>query len=110
MPQRGVPPPGIAEALDAIEHIGLGLSARAVYPRGRAFSLEREEEALHHRIVPEVTRPTHAAGDADYPGDGCRDCGTVSDRDGSDGDGQESYSSALQCESESGAMPDCADI
>ena len=39
-----------------------------------------------------------------------RDCGTVSDRDGSDWDGQESHPSALQCASESGARPDCADV
>lgn len=49
-------------------------------------------------------------GDDDDPGNGCRDRGTVSDRDGSDWEGQESHPSALQSASESGARPDCADI
>ena len=59
-----MPAPGIVEALDVIEHIGLGLRARAVQLRGRALRLQRGEEAFHHRIVPDVARPTHAAGNA----------------------------------------------
>ena len=57
IPQRGVPPPGIIEAFDVIEHIGPGLGLRAV-------GLQRGEEALDHRIVSDVARPTYAAGDA----------------------------------------------
>ena len=64
IPQRGVPPSGIVEAFNVIEHIGLGLGSRAVHLRGRAFGLQRGEDALHHRIVPDVARPTHAAGHA----------------------------------------------
>ena len=55
---------GIVEALDVIEHVGLGLGSCAVHLRGRAFGLQRGEEALHHRIVPDVARPAHATGDA----------------------------------------------
>jgi hypothetical protein len=64
IPQRGVPPPRIVEALDIIEHIGLGLRSRAVHLRRRAFGFQRGEEALHHRIVPDVARPAHATGHA----------------------------------------------
>ena len=64
IPQRGVPPPGIIEAFDVIEHIGPGLGLRAVPLRGRAVGLQRGEEALDHRIVSDVARPTYAAGDA----------------------------------------------
>ena len=59
-----MPPPRIVETLDVIEHIGPGLRSRAVQLGGRAFGLQRGEEALHHRIVPDVARPTHATGDA----------------------------------------------
>ncbi len=59
-----MPPPRVVEALDVIEHVGLGLGSSAVHLCGRAFSFQRGEEALHHRIVPDVARPTHAAGDA----------------------------------------------
>ena len=64
IPQRGVPPPGIIEAFDVIEHIGPGLGLRAVPLRGRGVGLQRGEEALDHRIVSDVARPTYAAGDA----------------------------------------------
>ena len=63
-PQRGVPPPRIVEALDVIEHIGLGLRARVVHFGGRAFGLQRGEEALHHRILPDIACPAPATGDA----------------------------------------------
>ena len=62
--QRGVPPLGVVEALDVIKHVGLGLSARAVGRARRAFGLQRGEEALHRRIVPDIARPAHTAGDA----------------------------------------------
>ncbi len=58
-----MPPPRIVEALDVIKHIGLGLGSCTVHLRGRAFGLQRGEEALHHRIVPDIACPTHAAGD-----------------------------------------------
>ena len=54
----------MVEALDVIAHISLGLSARAVHLRSRTFGLQRGEAALHYRIVPDLARPTHAAGDA----------------------------------------------
>ena len=59
-----MPPPRIVETLDVSNTSGLGLSLRAVHLRGRAFSLQRGEEALHHRIVLDVARPAHATGDA----------------------------------------------
>lgn len=65
IPQCGVPPPGIVEALDVIEHVGPGLGSGTVHLPYRALGLERGEEALHHRIVPDVPGPTHAASDTE---------------------------------------------
>ena len=62
--QRRVPPGGIVEALAVIEHVGLGLGARAVGRTRRAFDLQRGKEAFHRRIVPDIARPAHTAGDA----------------------------------------------
>ena len=59
-----MPPPGIVEALDVIEHVGFGLGSRAVRLGRRAFGLQRGEEALHRRIVPDVAGPAHATDDA----------------------------------------------
>ena len=56
-------PPRIVEACDVIEHIGLRLGSCPVQLRGCALGLERGEEALPHRIVPDIARPTHAASD-----------------------------------------------
>ncbi len=57
-------PFAVVEALDVIEHIGLGLIPCPVcFARG-SLCLERGEEALHRRIVPDVARAAHAAGDA----------------------------------------------
>jgi hypothetical protein len=51
-----MPSPGIVEALDVIEYIGLGLRSRAVQLCSRALRLQRREKALHHRIVPDVAQ------------------------------------------------------
>ena len=63
-PQRRVPPPGIVEPLDVIEHVSLGLGACTVWLGRCAFDLQRGEEALHRRIVPDVAGPTHTTGGA----------------------------------------------
>ena len=55
-------PLGIIDALDVIEHVGLGLDSRAVRLARRAFGLQRGEEALHRCIVPDVAarfKPDH---------------------------------------------------
>jgi hypothetical protein len=59
-----VPTLGIVEALDVVEHVGLSLIARSIYLSCSSFGLERREEAFHRRIVPDVARPAHRAGDA----------------------------------------------
>lgn len=48
--QRRVPPPGIIEAFDVIEHVRFGVVARAVRFRRGALGLERGEEALHRGL------------------------------------------------------------
>ena len=59
-----MPPPGIIETLDVIEHIGFGLVSRAVRFVRRAFSFQRGEEALHRGIVQAVAGSAHATGHA----------------------------------------------
>ena len=59
-----MPPPGIIEALDIVEHIGSRLVASSICPARGPFGLERGEEALHDGIVPHVAGPAHAAGNA----------------------------------------------
>ena len=59
-----MPPCGIVEALDVIEHVSFGLVSCAVRFGRRAFGLQRREETLHGRIVPDVAGPAHATGDA----------------------------------------------
>ena len=59
-----MPPRGIVEALDVIEHVRFGLISRAVRLARRPFGLERGEEALHRGIVPDVAGPAHATGHA----------------------------------------------
>jgi hypothetical protein len=49
---RRVPAPGIVEALDVVEHVGLGLVACPVRFACRSFGFQRREEALHRRIIP----------------------------------------------------------
>ena len=57
-------PFGVVEALDVVEHIGLGLVPCPVcFARG-SLRLQRREEALHRCIVPDVARAAHAAGHA----------------------------------------------
>ena len=54
----------IIEALDVIEHIGLGFVPRPIGLARRSLGLQRGEEALHRRIVPDVARAAHRADDA----------------------------------------------
>ena len=51
---RRVPAFGIVEALDVVEHVRLGLISCSVQLSCRSFCLERREEALHRRIVPDI--------------------------------------------------------
>ena len=46
----------IVEALDVVEHVGLGLVACSVHLARCSLGLQRREEAFHHRVVPDVTR------------------------------------------------------
>src|SRR6266702_3987550 len=46
----------IVEALDVVEHVGLGLIPRPVHLARCSLGLQRREEALHRRIVPDVAR------------------------------------------------------
>lgn len=54
---------GIVEALDVVEHVGSGLVSGSVHFARSPFGLQRGEEALHRRIVPDVDlpRPRRAA-------------------------------------------------
>src|SRR5450830_47804 len=54
----------IVEALDVVEHVGFRLIPRPVDFTRCAFGLERREEALHCRIVPDIARAAHRADDA----------------------------------------------
>lgn len=54
----------IVEPLDVVEHICCGLVPGAVGFALDALGLQRREEALHRRIVPNVVGSAHAAEDA----------------------------------------------
>lgn len=56
----------VVKTLDIVEYLGLDVGSRAVDLAVSALDLERLEAALHHRIVPAVARPAHAAGDAQF--------------------------------------------
>lgn len=62
--QGRVPACGIVEALDVIENVSLRVVVRAICLPADPFGLHRREEALHRRIVPDVARSAHRAGDA----------------------------------------------
>ena len=62
--QRRVPARRVVEALDIIEHVGLRVIARSICLPADPFGLHRREEALQCRVVPDVARPAHRAGDA----------------------------------------------
>jgi hypothetical protein len=62
--QCGVPSPRIVEALDIVEHVGLGLIPRSLDLAGYPLGLERGEQALHCCIIPYVPRAAHRADDA----------------------------------------------
>lgn len=60
---RGVPPPRIVETRDVIEHIGFGLSSRAVHLRGvrsvfneeKKHSITALSQTLPARLMLQVT-------------------------------------------------------
>ena len=54
----------IVEPLDVVEHIRPGLVPGAIDFAGGAFGLQRREEALHRRVVPDIAGSAHAANDA----------------------------------------------
>jgi hypothetical protein len=59
-----MPALGVVEALNVIEHIGLGLGPCAIRLARWSFRLERGEEAFHRSIVPDIARSAHGTGDA----------------------------------------------
>ena len=59
-----MPALGVVEALNVIEHIGLGLCPVAIRLARCSFRLERGEEALHRSIIPNIARSAHGTGDA----------------------------------------------
>jgi hypothetical protein len=54
-----VPAFRIVEALDIIEHIGLGVVSRSVHSARSPLGLQRREEALYRCIVPDVAGTAH---------------------------------------------------
>ena len=61
---RRVPALGIAEALDAVEHVGLGFVTCATCFARCPLCLQRGEDALHHRIVPNNFRTARSDSEA----------------------------------------------
>src|SRR2546421_524343 len=59
-----VPAFRIVEALDVVEYISSRLVAGPVRFAPHAFGLQRREEALHLRIVPDVAGTAHRTDDA----------------------------------------------
>lgn len=57
-------PDGVVEPLDVVEHICLGLVPGAIGFPLCALGLQRGEEALHRRVIADITGPAHAANDA----------------------------------------------
>jgi len=49
-----VPAFRIVEALNIIEDVGLGVIPRSVHSARSPLGLQRREEALHRRVVPDV--------------------------------------------------------
>ena len=61
--QCRVPSPRVVEAFDVVEHVRPGIVSRPVELARDALGFQRREEALHRRIVPDVARSAHRAGD-----------------------------------------------
>ena len=59
-----MPAPGIVEALNVVEHVGLGLCPGAIRLARCSFRLERGKATLHRRTVSDIARPAHGTGDA----------------------------------------------
>lgn len=57
-------PAGSVKSFDVVEHIGACLISGSIDLGGRTLGLERGEEALHRRVVPDVAGAAHAANDA----------------------------------------------
>ena len=58
-----MPAPWVVEALDLVEHVGSDFVACAVDLTSGPFGLQRGEEALRCRIVPDIARSAHGTGD-----------------------------------------------
>ncbi len=51
---------GVVEDFDEVKHICPGLATRPVNLAMHALHLQCREEALYGRVVPDLTRSTHA--------------------------------------------------
>ena len=59
-----MPTPGVVEPLNVIKDIRPGFVPRLVPGSEHSFDLQRREETSYRRIVPALSTPAHAAGDA----------------------------------------------
>ena len=59
-----MPTPGVVEPFNVVKDIGPGFVPSPVLGAKHSFDLQCREETLHRRIVPALTAPAHAAGDA----------------------------------------------
>ena len=59
-----MPTPGVVEPLNIVKEVCTGFVSGFVPGAEHSFNLQRGEEALHRRIVPALSAPAHAAGDA----------------------------------------------
>ena len=59
-----MPTPGVVEPLNVVKDICTSFVSGFVPGAKHSFNLQRREEALHRRIVPALSAPAHAAGDA----------------------------------------------
>ena len=59
-----MPTPGVVEPLNVVKDIRPGFVPRLVPGAQHSFDLQRREETLHRGIVPALSAPAHAAGDA----------------------------------------------
>ncbi len=64
IPQCGVPPTGVVNALDVIKPIGVCLVSCAVRGPRRRLGLQRREEAFQRGVVPTVAGAAHATSQA----------------------------------------------
>src|SRR5688500_6286698 len=62
--QRRVSPLSIVPNLDELKELATRLSSRRELGVDQQFFCEGGEEALHHRVVPAISHPTHAGREA----------------------------------------------